>query len=237
MVIDAIIYNGERDIFDLRYAILKDVVDEFVVVEFSKTFKGTSKESHPINLPNVSYHFFTQVKDLHPNLPPAFANEFSQRETIKQCLTHLKDNDVVYMGDCDELWSPNDVPLNKKLRLRAYCYYLNQRSSEDFVLGPIKMLYKDLKDYSLNSLRSDMELTEEYNGWHFTNCFPYERVLYKLEEAGHQEYNIPRVKDGLKERFDNNIDYIGRNFKFTIDESDLPSEIINNREKYKHLLK
>ena len=36
-------YNGERELFEIRYNILKDVVDEFIVVEFDKTFSGSPK--------------------------------------------------------------------------------------------------------------------------------------------------------------------------------------------------
>src|SRR6185503_20943331 len=43
-IIDTILYNGEEDLFDLRYNILKDVVDEFVVAEAQTTFSGKPKE-------------------------------------------------------------------------------------------------------------------------------------------------------------------------------------------------
>ena len=43
MIFDVVTYNGEKDLFDLRYNILKDFVDEFIVVEFNKTFSGKDK--------------------------------------------------------------------------------------------------------------------------------------------------------------------------------------------------
>lgn len=240
MVIDACLYNGEREIFDLRYNILKDVVDEFVVVEFGKTFSGKDKEAHPINLPKVSYHFFTQVKDLKPNLPPAFAMEYNQREMIKECLTHLDDEDVVIMGDVDEVWSRDLLERAdcRKARLRPYAYYLNNRSSEDFILGPVKCRYKFIKALSLNGLRSNPHaLTDEYLGWHFTNMGGREKLINKIESYGHQEFNTPEIKDQLSARIEKNEDYIGRRFTFTIDESEWPQYLKDNKDKYIHLCK
>lgn len=238
MVIDACLYNGERDIFDIRYNILRDVVDEFVVVEFGHTFSGLVKEPHPINLPKVSYHFFTQEKDYHQPLPPAFAREYNQREMIKQCLSHLNDEDIVYMGDVDEIWEPTEDHLvDSKIRLRVYSYYLNNRSSEDFTLGPVCMRYKYLKDMSLNYLRSHMELTVLKHGWHFTSVGGAEALKKKIEAYGHQEFNTAQVKDNLVNVLEQNTDYIGRNFTLTVDESEHPDWLKKNRHKYLHLYK
>lgn len=238
MIVDAILYNGEADIFDLRYNILKDYVDEFVVVEFGKTFSGKDKDAHPINLPKVSYHFFTQVKDLKPELPQAFYMEYNQREMIKDCLTHLDDEDIVFMGDVDEIWDKpigvNGAPI--KLRLKVYSYYLNNRSDEDFVLGPVLGLYGSFKNRSLNKLRSETPLKDGYCGWHFTSMGGKDRLKQKIESYGHQEFNIPQIKDNLEDVLKNRKDYIGRDFKMWIDESEWPEYLKNNKQKYKHLL-
>lgn len=238
MIVDAILYNGEREIFDLRYNILKDHVDEFVVVEFGKTFSGKDKEAHPIDLPKVSYHFLTQWKDFKPTLPEAFQREFNQREMIRAMLTHLDDEDVVYMGDCDEIWDPTIPPqLDMKLKLRVYSYYLNNRSDENFALGSIVMKYGDMKRYGFNDLRSNMPLSEDYSGWHFTNMGGLDKLKYKIESYGHQEFNTVEIKDRLEEQIQENKDYIGRDFKMWQDESDWPPWLKEHRQDYKHLIK
>lgn len=239
MVVDIVLFNGEEDIFNLRYNILKDVVDEFVVVEFGKTFSGNDKSAHPINLPKVSYHYFTQVKDLKPNLPPAFAMEYNQREMLRSCLPHLHDDDIVFMGDVDEIWNPKiqGTVLNKKLKLQVYSYYLNNKSTEDFALGTVVMKWGDMKKYGMNDLRSNVELTNEYHGWHFTNMGGLDKLKYKIESYGHQEYNTSHVKDNLVTQMKENKDYIGRRIDFTTDESDWPPWLTIHREEYRHLLK
>lgn len=239
MIIDAILYNGERDIFDLRYNILKDYVDEFVVVEFGETFSGNKKEAHPINLPKVSYHFFTHTKDLKSDTPQLFQQEYNQREMIKNCLMHLDKFDVVIVGDCDEIWNPVALELDyfQKLRLKPYTYWLNNRSNEDFPLGPYMGCWESMREKSLNELRSKLPLTEGYYGWHFTNMGGEETLKYKVRSYSDQQFNIPVVHENIPKGLKHNMDYLGRDFKLWVDESELPEEIINNRKKYKHLLK
>ena len=43
-VIDAILYNGEENIFDLRIQELNSVVDEFWIIEGNCTFTGQPKD-------------------------------------------------------------------------------------------------------------------------------------------------------------------------------------------------
>jgi hypothetical protein len=55
-IIDTVCYNGEKDLFEIRYNILKDYVDTFIVVEFDKTFSGKPKE------PSFKYKNWEKVK-------------------------------------------------------------------------------------------------------------------------------------------------------------------------------
>ena len=117
-IIDVCIYNGEKDLFEIRYNILKDYVDEFIVVEFDKTFSGQPKPWRFIeyNFKNVYYHGleekdYLKYKELAENSPNTkgaehWKREFMQKESIKDCLTHLKDDDIVFIGDTDEIVEP-----------------------------------------------------------------------------------------------------------------------------------
>lgn len=244
MVIDAILYNGEREIFDLRYNILKDYVDEFIVVEFNKTFSGVPKEpSFNQHYDKIKSYYVMEWEELKPDMPEAFQREYSQREHIKTLLTNLKDDDIVVFSDCDEIWHPmNWAPHLRagrfKLRLLQYVYYLNNRSDEVFPLGPVIGLWKDLRDKSFNEMRTDnVYSTTRYFGWHFTNMGGLDKLKYKIESYGHQEFNTSEVKDNLEKRIEQNQDYIGRGFKMWVDESDWPAYLKNNRHLYTHMLK
>jgi hypothetical protein len=60
------------------------------------------------------------------------------------------------------------------------------------------------------------------------------QVKMKLEAYGHQEYNNDSVKDRVKDLLANGQDVLGRtNFKFWLDESQLPKYLLDNKQKYK----
>lgn len=249
MVIDCITFNGEYDLWDLRFNILKDYVDEFIVCEASTTFSGNSKplyfEKIKDQYPDVKYFVIdenyteeeiTQAEN-SPNTKGAshWKHEFLQKESIKKALTHLKDNDIVFIGDVDEIWDPKVIGVTGKLRLRVYPYYLNNLSDEVFY-GPISYRYKDIKNECLNHLRSDSMKNYHFCGWHFTSQGGLDEVRRKLNDSYTAEsYNTSDVQAKLEERFGKQ-DYIGRGFTFTIDETDWPDYLKANKEKYAKLL-
>jgi len=258
MVIDVITYNGEKDLFDLRYNILKDYVDEFIVVEFDKTFSGKDKVSSYSKFtlgeeyPKVNYFFikesqylkYKELAESSPNTVGAehWKREFMQKESIKDCLTHLKDDDIVFIGDCDEIWNTRYIGAVKevgypfKLRLKVYTYFLNNRSTEDF-WGTLASEFKNIKNKCLNDLRNN-SLKWPYScwGWHFTSL--KDGLKRKLEDSYTKEtYANDWVMQHLDENVKNNKDFLGRDFTFKVDESEWPQYLKDNRAKYGHLLK
>lgn len=259
-VIDVITYNGERELFDIRHNILKDYVDEFIVVEFDKTFSGKPKErKFDFDLPKVKHYWVTEeqyskYKELAESSPLTvgadhWKREFMQKESIKDCLTHLKDDDIVFIGDCDEIWKPACMYLGiyqggMKLPLMVYTYYLNNRSSESF-WGTYLGKYSDIKDSCLNNLRAstynnfypDFERdASNYCGWHFTSMGGFEALKNKLEDSyTKQTYAADEVINSLENNITNRKDFLGRAFTYTIDESHWPQYLKDNKEKYKHL--
>lgn len=262
MVVDVITFNGEFDLFELRYQILKDYVDEFIVIEFDKTFSGKDKPNYELesadvfydrisHWPKVKYFSIEEAQwSKYLELAKSSSNteygkgaehwirEFCQKESIKDCLTHLKDDDLVFIGDCDEIWrfSLDNLPDKiYKLRLKVYTYWLNNRSSESFA-GTIVGKYKWIKDEILNELRSGTKWTSNFHGWHFTSL--KDGLKRKLEDSYTSEsYTTDAVMNNLDSNIANNKDFLGRDFKYWIDESDWPQYLKENRVKYQHLLK
>lgn len=262
MVIDIITFNGEYDLFELRYQILRDYVDEFIVVEFDKTFSGNDKEPFGprkdrfydslVNWPKVKYFLFTEddykdyedLADSSPSVPKDqhwWKREFCQKECIKKALVHLPEDATCFVGDCDEIWNPEilalpfDLSQVYKLKQKVYAYYLNNRSSEDWS-GTYVTSYKTIKNGCLNHLRTRHPWIYIQNGgWHFTNMGGPQEIRRKLESYGHQEFNNDAVKNNLEEALTNNTDFIGRDFRFWYDESGWPDYLITNKDKYIHL--
>jgi beta-1,4-mannosyl-glycoprotein beta-1,4-N-acetylglucosaminyltransferase len=243
MKIDVVTYNGESELLELRHEILKDYIDEFIVVQAPTTFTGKDKPIYEVPDWATSYvideNYTKEEIDLaytSPNTLGAdhWKHEFLQKESIKKALTHLKDNDLVYVGDVDEIYEPYKGKLPAKLRLRVYTYWLNNRSSEIF-WGTTVAKYKDIKNECLNHLRSNAPKTDEYYGWHFTSMYDMKKKLTDQYTA--DSYANKWVMDNLDQNVNEIKDFLGRNFKYSLDISDWPVYIKDNRNKYEHLCK
>lgn len=269
MILDVFTFNGEFDLLELRFNILKPYVDEFIIVEADTTFSGIKKELYfplqagrykdfPIRYCVIEQDKLDQDKELNaladvsPSCPDGmhwWHREFRQKESIRRFLTHLDDEDIVYISDCDEIWKPKEIGEGiYKLRQLMYTYYLNNRTSESWA-GTFVTKYKNIKNGNLNYMRQlppkgyeqmmgiqDREFLDD-GGWHFTSMGGVGELKRKIESYGHQELNIPQVKDNLENAIKTNTDFIGRDFKFWTDESEWPEYLKDNRQKYINMLK
>jgi beta-1,4-mannosyl-glycoprotein beta-1,4-N-acetylglucosaminyltransferase len=259
-VIDVFTYNGEADILEIRLNILNDFVDEFIIVEAPTTFSGKpkplyyeeqkerfSKWAGRIKYFVIDEQYTDEERELARSSPNTIGathwkHEFLQKESIKKALTHLDDEDFVIVGDVDEIWRPIDLRnmrLKKtcKLELLVYTYYLNNRSSEVFA-GPVIAKYKKLKKYCLNHFRTNPGFWDRVRGggWHFTSMA--QELPRKLTDSYTKEtYASDEIMANLRANIDNNKDFLGRSFTYTVDESDWPQYLKDNKEKYKHLCK
>lgn len=247
MIYDCFTFFNELDLLEIRLNILDDYTDYFVIGESYETFSGLKKPLYY----NENKERFEKWNDkiihiIHPNLNTnnSFERAGFQKENLKSGLKNALDEDIIYFGDTDEIWKPkviDDKVYN--LRQKNYSYYLNNRSSEQWV-GTIVSKYKNIKNGSLNYFRANHTNELDDGGWHFTNMGGYEQVIKKLESYDHQEFNNDHIKSQIKHRIENNLDYVGRNFdwlgkpfQFEIDESGLPEFILNNKLRYKHMIK
>ena len=256
MVIDCFTFNGEYDMLEIRLNILDSKVDQFIIVEAFTTFSGKPKPLYYEDQRNRFDKFSGKIKyfvvdeqytdeeialaERSPNTIGAshWKREFLQKESIKKALTHLKDDDICYIGDVDEIWTDDLVSsIPEKLKLKVHTYYLNNRSSEEF-WGPIRATYGQIKDSCLNHLRTTAIKTKDYHGWHFTSIGGYEEVKRKLDDSYTDEsYNTPLVQLFLEDNVNESRDFLGRPFTYHIEDLDLPAYIRYNREKFKHLFK
>lgn len=252
MVIDVVTYAGDREkeLFEIRYNVLKGDVDEFRVFEFDTTFSGKPKKSTFNQFyPNVNYYFITEdqwgkYRELARQSPNTeygrgaehWITEFAQKESIKDCLTDLQDDDIVYLGDCDEIWKPflASKYVVFKIKLRVYTYWLNNRSSEEF-WGTIVGRYKNIRGRCLNELRSKKHIKVAMEwGWHFTSLAPY--LEQKLKDSYTEEtYASRQIIDNLSSSIEQNKDFLGRGFIFKRDESDWPKYLLENKNRYSQL--
>ena len=255
-VIDCISYNGEHELFEIRYNILSPYVDEFRVIEFDKTFSGKDKFMRSIYLawlPKVKHYLVTEEQwskyweeaKRSPNTnygegAKHWLREWCMKESIRDCLTDLDDDDIVMVGDCDEIWELSPfiwkATLPAKLKLKVYSYFLNNRSNENF-WGTLFARWGWIKNKCLNELRNNVEIrTKNEYGWHFTSMGGYDKVKEKLMDSYTDEsYATEEVLNNLEENIKNNKDFLGRDFKYRLDEEDWPTWLKENKEQYKYL--
>ena len=261
-IYDVVSYNGEKEILDIRLNVLYPYVDKFIIVEFDETFSGKKKPKHLLKdwnkdwvkfLDKIDYAYITKseyskyedLADTSPNVPkdgPAhWRQEFMQKESIRDTLLGLRDEDIVFIGDVDEIPDMDKFkgPITPcKLKLKVYSYYLNNRSNEEF-WGTIVGHYKDIKGRCLNHLRTnDLPRTQQEMGWHFTSQGGYENVKRKLTDSYTSDsYASPQVLNNLEQNINGIHDFLGRNFNYMEDDSKWPNYLKDHKFKYKHLLR
>lgn len=262
MTYDIFTYNGEMQTLKLHMGVLENYVDKFVIVEANKTFTGKDKKLAFFQdqryferwWPKIIYYVVNDWDDTDlwekaissPNTKGAshWKREFYIKESIHKALEYanVQDDDTVLIGDVDEIIDPtaeftSETPV--KAKLRVYANYLNNRSDEEFY-GTLIAKYADIKGKCLNHLRSDKSLYSKgpYLGWHFTSMGGVDAVRQKLDDSYTEEsYNTPDVQAHLEERLQAGNDYLGRPFKFTLDESEWPQYLKDNRKNFRRLCK
>lgn len=257
-VIDTFFYNGEREVLRIHLNVLDRYVDKFIICEAKHTFSGNPKPLyffrdqryfqpwwHKIHYYVIKEDYTDDEIELANTSPNTWGAvhwkyEFLQKESMKKAMWEAKlhDDDVVFVGDVDEIWQDAELLLPAKLRLRVYTYYLDNRSSEYF-WGTYVAPWGYIKDKVLNHERSRKDIrTAECYGWHFTSMGGADEVRRKLRDSYTEDsYNKPHVRDNMEIYLRDNLDILGRPFTFHTDQSEWPDYLKKNKERYKHLLK
>jgi len=261
-VIDAVLFYNELDLLEIRLNILDPVVDKFVIVEATKTFVGKPK---PLYFKDKQERFakwkdkivhyvvdeLTEGEWLSARASPNtgggdhwWVREYAQKERMLDALKFCKDDDIVFISDLDEIWNPDIKPQAQHGEIyrpvqTAYHYFLNNRSDQDISgwVGTRFATYKTLKEKGVNYLRTETRNPSIHipnGGWHFTFMGGADKIREKVENYSHQEYR--GALSGVDNAIRDNTDFLGRGFKLWKDESQLPEYILNNKEKWKHLL-
>lgn len=193
------------------------------------------------------YEFIkTQTNRFNRRTEIHYGRDFFQKECVRRGLINCDDNDVVMFSDCDEIPNPDLIPLAKEFLSDAkffsfsqigYYYYLNMLKEHGWK-GTRIGKYKDLKDYSFNELRGNTWPTLSEGGWHFSYMGGSEKVKTKIMSFSAQEMNNPHVIQSIETNIENGIDpfFRGKLTKVDLDES-YPKFLLENIEKYKHMLK
>jgi beta-1,4-mannosyl-glycoprotein beta-1,4-N-acetylglucosaminyltransferase len=108
-IIDCITFFDNNFMFELRYNILKDYVDYFVVCEAKYNHKGLEKSKEFVwknNFDKKKIKYFFLEKPFPENNNP-WKNQAIQREFLLECSNFADENDYIFFSDPDEIPDPN----------------------------------------------------------------------------------------------------------------------------------
>jgi beta-1,4-mannosyl-glycoprotein beta-1,4-N-acetylglucosaminyltransferase len=224
-IYDCFIFNDELDMLEKRFMALFDAVDRFVIVEGTRTFANQPKLLHfRDNLdrfkPYLSKISHVVVDDF-PD-PTPFGMENHQRDCIMRALGVCRDTDIVMISDCDEIPSVRAIrEYNVSQGIQSFemdMYYYNMHTlSVEKWRHPKIMPYALLKQIKPGGARyaEQFKLNPgiiSNGGVHLSFFGDTRRVIKKLEEYSHQEYNTGHYKDPARVQaaIEQGVDLFGR---------------------------
>lgn len=247
MVFDCFTFFNELDLLEFRLRLLSDVVDKFVICESNLTFSGNTK---PYNFQDNRERFknwedkiiylpieqdkegmtFEKVSKYSPNNGP-FLLEYQQRNALLYASELMKDEDVVLMGDLDEIPDPraitgliqSDIILNGinnavSFPMLFHYYYMNcQMEGYDRIWnGTVACFadyFKEAGPQHLRNIRNNFTRIPVIAGYHFSYLGGPDKVKTKIESFAHTEFNRPDITsdDNIINAINNGQDIFKRN--------------------------
>ena len=191
-----------------------------------------------------------------------FGRDFFQKECVKLGMEFASEEDILVSSDLDEIPNPEILArLSEFFEADSlytfsqlhYCYYLNmiyhthinnsRTNSEitDNWHGSRMGVWNILKYYSLNQLRAQENNIIMDGGWHFSWQGGKDRVKLKLQSYSHQENNQESIINGVDDILDGKNSFVdfrgGRADKVNINTDNHPEYLVDNLDKFKHLIK
>ena len=223
-IYDCITFYQANMLFQLRFEILKDVVDYFVVCEANKSHAGLKKDfNFKVNIPD-NYKdkiIYIKVTDL-PEIQITGKKDYKllsiQMEKLFKGIQNADPDDLIIFSDEDEIPNPkiiNNFNYHKYkfgIFLQNMYYYklniMNVDEGNGNWPGPRICLKKNLKSFFRLRLlklknknypfwRIDKEKSIELiqnGGWHFTYLMKPEQISQKIENMAHTEFNKEEFK-------------------------------------------
>lgn len=266
-IYDSFVFYNEFDLLELRLRELYDHVDYFVLVEGNKTFQNTSKlmlyKEHQERFKQWQDKIiYVPVLDMPENTDP-WGRERHQRDAILRGLDNADSNDIIMIGDIDEIPRPETVQRLRQssssvwgFRMPLFNFKFNYMmitqdlysvwsgavrkhalsSPEDF-----RRMRHALNGFPLNHNDGTVEIIE-HAGWHFTYLGTEEFARTKIQSFAHDETNRPEIVNQLDiaDSIRRGVGIIRTNndYRFTpvIIDDYLPKTILNNINQYKEQL-
>jgi beta-1,4-mannosyl-glycoprotein beta-1,4-N-acetylglucosaminyltransferase len=262
MIYDCFTLRDELEMLEIRLKILDPYVDKFVICEADKTHTNQPKEYNfhnnrkrfqqwedkiiyvPIKLSDNGLDFDTKDTQYTPT-SPAWIFENQQRNALSYGLKNIQDEDIIMIGDIDEIPNmknvpPDEITTPRSLIQNFYYYYINNKSvgSNDSVWGGTVVL----RGKHLTTPQEHRNNRWHYphimnGGWHLSYMGGKEMIRKKIQSIAHTEYNHPQYysDENINKCLTEGTDIFSRpgmNFKIINLEDEYPLEILNILNQY-----
>lgn len=185
--------------------------------------------------------------------------EWFQRDCAGRGLTSCADEDLILLSDVDEIPRPESIKKAAELLMRdknaivsfkqnLYYYYINglcmKGNTAEPWWGTTACLYKRYPGaQNMRNTKANNGNVVTDSGWHFSYIGGADSIALKIESFSHAEFDNDVVKDRnrINKVIESGVDLFERHDKprqvyVKLDES-FPKHILNNREKFAHLIK
>ena len=262
-IFDCFQYFNEEHIVELRFNILNEFVDKFVIVESTVNHQGKQKKLH-FDVNNykkfknkINYIIVDDTPEdiKKPHEGGESLVEQYQRNSIQKGLKKSHDEDLIILSDVDEI--PDLTKLSKfdkknyaVFSQKMFMYKLNLLNiNENNWHGSKICLKKNFKSPQwLRNLKfkkypfwridkpKDLQIIED-GGWHFAYLQSPENISKKIKSFAHGEFNKDNIaeEESIRFKIQNNKDIFDRGYKIKKIEMDksFPKYILDNKEKLK----
>jgi beta-1,4-mannosyl-glycoprotein beta-1,4-N-acetylglucosaminyltransferase len=264
MIYDCFIIRDELDILELRLKVLNNLVDKFVICEANRTHTNMPKPyfymDHqerflpwkdkiiylPLELDDTGLDFSIKETSYNPT-SAAFQFEYLQRKALFEGIKDCKDNDIIFMGDLDEIPNPDSLSVNQPsvCVMKFFYYYVNNQSigprDKDWYGTAIVPFYvlRDRFHNDMQKLRNEKHLLYHSNngGWHLSYLGGKDAIRTKIQSFSHTEYNSDMFygDKNIEYCLNNGVDIFhrqGMNFKIVNIEDAYPLYMIKILKEY-----
>lgn len=253
-IIDNVMFCNEFDILELRLRVMSDYVDKFVIVESDHTFthhyKGFNLEKQ-LDRYAPWMHKIEYIKVTDPPAGNPWIAESWQRDQFARAWAEVTDQDVVIVGDCDEIIRPTALEFIRRtdynwygLMMPAFYFKFNYLDTKhDWHYKVWSRAYR-----KVSKLPSHMRYLGAHEilgktthvhhaGWHFGWIGDENFAREKIKSFSHQEINKPQILDNIN--IDKHISEGRDHFRpenvtwVTVDLDDyFPKAILENKDQY-----
>ena len=240
-IFDCFQYFNEEHIADLRFNILNEDVDFFVIVESTVNHQGQSRKLHFDKNKYKRFQkkiIYIEVDDTPESIKKPHTGgeslvEQHQRNSLMRVLNKADDNDMIIISDVDEIPDLKKINLfNKKnyavFSQKMFMYKINFLNlDENNWHGSKICLKKNLKSPQwLRNLKfkrypfwridkpKNIQIIQN-GGWHFAYLQSATNISKKIKSFAHGEFNREHLSDEnkIKERIEKGEDVFERGYK------------------------